>query len=76
MAKRTFLGTLRLGFLLAVLVFVALGAWLDRARSRDWDAPLRVTIYPIAAESDEPAVRNYVAATQGRRFRGIGDVHA
>jgi hypothetical protein len=22
-----------------VLVFVALGAWLDRARSRDWDAP-------------------------------------
>jgi hypothetical protein len=52
MANRTFLGTLRLALLLSVLAFVALGAWLDRARSRDWDAPLRVTVYPIAAASD------------------------
>jgi hypothetical protein len=29
-------------------VFVALGAWLDRARVRDWDTGLRVTIYPVA----------------------------
>jgi hypothetical protein len=67
MAERTFLGTLRLGILLAVLAFVALGAWLDRVRSRDWDAPLRVTIYPIAA-SDDPAVRNYVAALTADDF--------
>lgn len=50
MAQRTFLGYLRLGVLLAVLAFVALGAWLDRTRSTDWDEPLRVTIYPIPAE--------------------------
>lgn len=50
MAQRTFLGYLRLALLLAVLAFVALGAWLDRARSTDWDTPLRVTVYPIAAE--------------------------
>lgn len=49
MARRTFLGTVRLAVLLAVLVFVALGAWLDRRRSTDWDNTLRVTVYPVAA---------------------------
>ena len=55
MAQRTFFGYLRLALLLAVLVFVSLGAWLDRVRSTDWDAPLRVTVYPIAAEGVTPA---------------------
>ena len=40
MSRRTFLGNLRLALLLGVLLFVALGAWLDRRRSTDWDAPL------------------------------------
>jgi hypothetical protein len=70
MAQRTFFGTLRLGILLAVLVFVALGAWLDRARSRDWDAPLRVTIYPIAADP-QPAVRHYVAGLEAADFQDL-----
>jgi hypothetical protein len=70
MAQRTFFGTLRIGILLAVLVFVALGAWLDRARSRDWDAPLRVTIYPIAADS-QLAVRNYVAGLEAADFQEL-----
>lgn len=60
MARRTFLGTVRLALLLAVLAFVALGAWLDRSRSRDWDAPLRVTVYPVPA-TDDADVRAYVA---------------
>lgn len=64
MAQRTFLGTIRLAILLAVLGFVALGAWLDRRRSTDWDAPLRVTVYPLAAGADE-ATRAYAA--------GLGD---
>ena len=51
MAGRTFLGTLRLALLVAVLVFVALGAWLDRRRSTDWDGTLRVTVYPVVAEA-------------------------
>lgn len=54
MAQRSFLGYLRLALLFAVLVFVALGAWLDKVRSTDWDAPLRVTVYPIAAAGVEP----------------------
>lgn len=48
MAGRTFFGTLRIAILLAVLVFVAMGAWLDRRRSTDWDSTLRVTVYPVA----------------------------
>ena len=55
MATRTFLGNLRLLLLLAVLGFVALGAWLDRARARDWDSSLRVTIYPLAASGSDTA---------------------
>jgi hypothetical protein len=66
-AQRTFLGNLRLAILLAVLVFVALGAWLDRSRSRDWDAPLRVTVYPIAFDGDED-VRTYAAALSDESF--------
>ncbi len=69
-AGRTFLGTLRLAILLAVLAFVALGAWLDRSRSTDWDAPLRVTLYPIAG-SDDPALRSHVAALSTDDFDDV-----
>jgi hypothetical protein len=66
-ADRTFFGTIRIALLLAVLAFVALGAWLDRRRSTDWDAPLRVTVYPIAADEDD-AVRAQVAALAAEDF--------
>jgi hypothetical protein len=68
-AQRTFLGTIRLALLLAVLGFVALGAWLDRSRSTDWDAPLRLTVYPLAVGADD-ATRGYVAGL------GAGDFDA
>jgi len=70
-AERTFLGTLRLALLLAVLAFVALGAWLDRSRSTDWDAPLRVTVYPVAL-GDDAATRSYVASLADEDFAAIG----
>jgi hypothetical protein len=70
-AERTFLGTLRLALLLAVLAFVALGAWLDRSRSTDWDAPLRVTVYPVAV-GDDAATRSYVASLADEDFAAIG----
>jgi hypothetical protein len=66
-AQRTFLGTVRLALLLAVLAFVALGAWLDHSRSTDWNDPLRVTIYPIAAEGDA-ATRDYLATLTDADF--------
>ncbi len=70
MAARTFLGTLRLAILVAVLLFVALGAWLDRARSRDWDDTLRVTVYPIS-DSTDAGVRAYTASLQAGDFADV-----
>src|SRR5512144_2136007 len=67
MASRTFLGTMRLALLIAVLVCVALGAWLDRRRTHAWEHTLRVTVYPLAA-SDTPAVRAYAAALTSTDF--------
>jgi hypothetical protein len=69
-ARRTFFGTLRIAILLAVLAFVALGAWLDRSRSTDWDAPLRVTVYPVAAGNDA-ATRGYVKSLGRDDFAAV-----
>jgi hypothetical protein len=74
-AGRTFFGTMRIAILLAVLACVALGAWLDRRRSTDWDAPLRVTVYPFAAGGDH-AVRSHVAAIDGGDFGAVGEFFA
>jgi len=74
-ASRTFLGTIRLALLLAVLAFVALGAWLDRRRSTDWDATLRVTVYPIAADAD-PAVTGYVDGLTDEDFDAVEEFFA
>ena len=47
---------MRLALLLAVLVFVALGAWLERRRSTDWDNTLRVTVYPVRTDATGAAM--------------------
>lgn len=75
MAERTFLGTVRLGLLLAVLCFVSLGAWLDRSRSRDWDDTLRITIYPIALTPDASVIA-YTRSLQAEDFVGIEEFFA
>jgi len=67
-ASRSFFGTVRLAILLIVLVFVALGAWLDRRRSTDWDSALRVTVYPLAADASAAA---HVAALADGDFEAI-----
>jgi hypothetical protein len=67
MAERTIFGTLRIALLLAVLLFVGLGAWLDRARSTDWNGTLRVTVYPIAVDGDADTQR-YVAGLDATAF--------
>jgi len=74
-AGRTFFGTIRIALLLALLAFVALGAWLDRSRSTDWDAPLRVTIYPIAA-SEDATVRSHVGALDAADFGAVSEFFA
>jgi hypothetical protein len=74
-AERTFFGTVRLAILLAVLVFVALGAWLDRRRSTDWDGTLRVTVYPVAADTD-PVTTRFVAGLDDDAFSDVTDFMA
>lgn len=46
---------LRVAFLLFVLLVVAQGAWLARARTTEWREPLRVTIYPINGDGSAAA---------------------
>jgi len=70
MAGRTFFGTLRLAVLLAILAFVALGAWLDRTRTRSWEHTLRVTVYPLAV-GDDPGVRRYVDGVVATDFEDV-----
>ena len=75
MSQRTIFGTLRIAILLAILVFVALGAWLDRSRSTDWDDSLRVTVYPVAID-DDADTRRYVAGLDDVDFADIEDFFA
>lgn len=61
---------LRIILLLAVLLFVSLGAWLTGARSTDWDDTLWVRLYPINADGSEQSAR-YIAALSVEEFAGI-----
>jgi hypothetical protein len=47
--------TLRITVLLLVLVSVAVGTWVARIRSTDWDRPLWVAVYPINADGSDAA---------------------
>ena len=73
MARRTFLGTLRLALLLALLAFVAVGAWLERARSRDWDEPLRVTVYPLPSSDATAELATFAHSLRAGDFAAVGE---
>lgn len=55
--KRSLLVRLRQGLLLYVLAMVALGAYLGRARSTDWNEPLVVAVYPVNGDGSAAASR-------------------
>jgi hypothetical protein len=40
----------RIASLLLILIVVALGAWTDRIYTTQWTTPLRVALYPVAAD--------------------------
>lgn len=46
---------IRIGLLFFVLVVVAQGAWIARARTTDWKEPLRVVVYPINGDRSAAA---------------------
>lgn len=63
---------LRIAVLLAVLVNVAVGAWLMRMRTTSWEVPVRVAVFPVAADAS-PATGRYIDSLDRERFREIED---
>lgn len=62
--------TLRVLFLLLVLLGVALGSWLARVRTTSWAEPLRMVVFPINADGS-PATRRYIASLTRETFAPI-----
>ncbi len=70
MSRGNFLRIFRIGLLLYLLVMVALGAWLSRSRSTDWDATLWVAVYPINADGSD-VTNDYIARLRVEHFQDI-----
>lgn len=66
---------LRVAVLLLILVFVAAGTWLARARSTSWEHPLRVAVFPVDADGS-PATGAYIAALTRATFQPLDDYFA
>jgi hypothetical protein len=66
---------LRIAALFVVLVFVAGVTLQDARESTSWDAPLRVTVYPVNADG-RPATAAFLAALDDPHFEGVEDFFA
>lgn len=62
--------TLRIAFLLLVLLLVAGNHWLGKARLAAWDRPIWITVYPLAADGTEET-RRHLEALDVRAFDEI-----
>ncbi len=70
MAKGNFVRSLRQLILLAILLIVAGGTYLNRMRSTSWEEPLWVTLYPITADGQQ-VTRDYIDTLTTREFSAI-----
>ena len=61
---------LRISALFLVLVFVAGVTLQDAHESTSWDAPLRVSVYPVNADG-RPATEAFLAALDETHFEGV-----
>lgn len=61
---------IRISILLFILVMVAMGTWLTKARSTDWNSSLWVKVYPINADGSE-VVDRYIATLDIDDFADI-----
>jgi len=61
---------LRIAFLLYVLLFVAVAQYFAGQRSKDWDEPLWVDVYTVAADHDE-STRRYLDDLEPTEFKDI-----
>ncbi len=60
----------RILILLYILLMVAVGGWLSKARSTDWDKSLNVVVYAINADGRE-ATQNYINKIEKTDFNNI-----
>lgn len=72
MSRGNFLRIFRIGLMLYLLAMVALGAWLSRSRSTDWDATLWVAVYPINADGSDIS-DDYIDRLRIEDFHDIND---
>jgi len=63
---------LRIVILTFVLINVALGAWLTRARTTAWEEPLRVVIFPINGDGLD-STSAYIRQLTREHFRPVED---
>ena len=68
--RGNFWRVLRTGLLLYLLLFVAVGAWLARERSTDWDDTLYVGVYPINGDASAVAA-DYIETLDERVFADV-----
>ncbi len=58
---------IRIAVLLYILLFVALGSWVTRSISTDWQRPLWVNVYPVNGDGSAETAR-YIAKLTRRQF--------
>lgn len=68
--RKSALVWLRQALLLYVLIAVALSAYLNRARSTDWDSPLTVAVYPVNQDSSD-ASADYIRTLSPQTFESV-----
>ncbi|MEL6871095.1 MAG: hypothetical protein AAFO81_14945 [Pseudomonadota bacterium] len=61
---------IRITILSAILLFVALDAWLSQVRSTDWNDSLWVSVYPIHADASA-GTREHIASLTDETFAAI-----
>ncbi len=61
---------IRVLMLLYILLMVAVGTWLNKARTTDWDQSLNVTVYAINGDASN-ASQNYINKLNRNSFDGI-----
>ncbi len=61
---------IRVLILAYILLMVAVGAWLAKARSTDWDKPLNVVVYAINGDTSK-ASQKYIDAIENSDFDDI-----
>lgn len=70
MAHGNFLRTLRISILFGVLLFVALGAWLAKLRSTDWNDTLWIAMYPVNGDGSA-VVDRYIEDLSANEFAAV-----